>query len=69
MNLPVLFVVSIVLGGVACLSSLIMLWAALDSWNEGSVFDRWGLPPMTFGKIITMIYLKVCKVSDTAGVV
>ena len=32
-NLNVLFFVASVLGGVAYVSSLIMLYAALDSWN------------------------------------
>jgi H+-transporting ATPase len=52
-----------VLGGVACLSSLIMLWAALDSWNNDGVFHRWGIGRMTYGKVTTMVYLKV-SISD-----
>jgi H+-transporting ATPase len=58
-NLPVLFVISSILGSVACGSSLLLLWAALDSWNTGSVFHRWGLGRMPYGKVITMVYLKV----------
>jgi H+-transporting ATPase len=32
-NLPALFFMSTVLGGVACISSLLLLYTALDSWN------------------------------------
>ncbi|GLC35933.1 hypothetical protein PLESTB_000520800 [Pleodorina starrii] len=62
-NLPALFTTSIVLGLVACGSSLLLLWAALDSWNPSGIFQKWGLGGMPYGKITTMIYLKV-SVSD-----
>ncbi|GFR41407.1 hypothetical protein Agub_g2090 [Astrephomene gubernaculifera] len=62
-NLKVLFAVSIVLGGVACGSSILLLWAALDSWNPDGIFQKWGMGSMPYGKITTMIYLKV-SVSD-----
>ncbi|GBG70142.1 hypothetical protein CBR_g6273 [Chara braunii] len=58
-NLKVLTLASVVLAGVACFSSLILLWAALDSWRVGSLFDKMGLKPMAYGQIVTMIYLKV----------
>lgn len=48
-----------VLGAVACLSSLLLLWACLDSGHTHSLFRRMGLPPIPYGKIITLIYLKV----------
>ncbi len=54
-----LFTISLVLGAVACGSSLLLLWCALDSWNTSGLFARWGLPPMPYGKITTLIYLKV----------
>ena len=54
-----LFLTSIVLGAVACGSSLLLLWAALDSGTPGSLFAQLGLPPMPYGKITTMVYLKV----------
>ncbi len=54
---------SIVLGAVACGSSLLLLWAALDSWNPNGLFADWKIPPMPYGKVITMIYLKV-SISD-----
>ncbi|GLC35934.1 hypothetical protein PLESTB_000520900 [Pleodorina starrii] len=62
-NLPALFAVSIVLGMVACGSSILLLWAALDSWNHNGIFHKWGMGRMDYGKITTMIYLKV-SVSD-----
>ncbi|KAG2442954.1 hypothetical protein HXX76_003029 [Chlamydomonas incerta] len=62
-NLRALFTISIVLGLVACGSSLLLLWAALDSWNPSGIFHKWGIGSMPFGKITTMIYMKV-SVSD-----
>lgn len=62
-NLPALFAISLILGCVACGSSLLLLWAALDSWNPDGLFAKFGLPGMTYGKITTMVYLKV-SVSD-----
>ncbi|KAG1661530.1 hypothetical protein FOA52_000040 [Chlamydomonas sp. UWO 241] len=62
-NLRSLFSTSIMLGTVACASSLLLLWACLDSWSATSLFTRWGLPPLPYGKVITTIYLKV-SISD-----
>jgi H+-transporting ATPase len=62
-NLRSLFTTSIMLGMVACASSLLLLWACLDSWNADGLFAQWGLPPLSYGKIITTIYLKV-SISD-----
>ena len=58
-NLARLFVVATVMGGVAMGSSLLLLAAALDSNNPAGIFAGLGLPPMEYGKIICMIYLKV----------
>jgi H+-transporting ATPase len=58
-NLKVLFLVSSILGVVSMGSSLLLLWAALDSPNEGSLFKKLGLPVPAYGQIVTMIYLKV----------
>jgi hypothetical protein len=41
--------------------------AALDSNNPSGVFAGMGIPPMEYGKIITMIYLKV-GVQNNIGV-
>jgi H+-transporting ATPase len=49
----------VVLSIVALLSSLLLLWAALDSWNPHGLFHRIGLPGIEYDQIITMIYLKV----------
>lgn len=43
-NLPVLFTVGSVLAAVAGASSLLLLWAALDSWNPDGWFQAWGIP-------------------------
>jgi len=58
-NLRVVFSISAVLGGVACGSSLLMLWAVLDSWNPHGVFHALGLPGVSYGQVTTMVYLKV----------
>jgi len=49
----------VVLSIVALLSSLLLLWAAVDSGNPGSLFSKMGLPRMDFDQVVTMIYLKV----------
>ena len=58
-----LFFVATVLGAVACGSSLLLLWAALDSNNPNGAFAGLGLPPIEYGKIVTLIYAKV-SISD-----
>lgn len=62
-NLRVLFVVGIVLAGVACVSSLLLLYLSLDSWQEGSFYQVIGLGGLSYGQITTSIFLKVA-VSD-----
>ena len=57
-NLRQTFFMASVLGLVACLSSLLLLWACLDAATPGSAFQRLGLPALEYGKIITLIYLK-----------
>jgi len=61
--LPVLFIVSCVLGAVACGSSLLLLWGCLDSWNPHGWFAAFGIGGLGYGHITTIIYLKV-SVSD-----
>ena len=58
-NLRVLFTASAILGLVSMGSSLLLVWAALDSPSCGSLFREWGLPVPEYGQIVTMIYLKV----------
>ena len=62
-NLRVLFFLGAVLGGVACFSSLLLLWALLSSWRVGSFFQVVGLGGLSYGQITTSIYLKV-SISD-----
>jgi len=62
-NLPVLFIISGVLGMVACGSSLLLLWGCLDSWNPNGWFAAFGIHGVAYGHVTTIIYLKV-SVSD-----
>ena len=62
-NLPVVFLVAATMAGIACLSSLLLLWFLLDSWQVGGVFQTFGLGGVTYGQVTTAIYLKV-SVSD-----
>eukprot|EP01033_Poteriospumella_lacustris_P003610 gene3610-2603_t len=62
-NLPVLFLVASVLALVALISSLILLYLCLDSWNSGSAMKGLGLGDLTYGQITTAMYLKV-SISD-----
>eukprot|EP00884_Botryococcus_braunii_P018072 jgi/Botrbrau1/4949/Bobra.0122s0027.1 len=62
-NLRAVFFVSSVLAAVACVSSLLLLWGCLTSHISGGIFSKFGLPPIPYAKIITMIYLKV-SISD-----
>ncbi|KNC83072.1 hypothetical protein SARC_04665 [Sphaeroforma arctica JP610] len=62
-NLKVLWTMSIVLGAVACGSSLLLLWLMLDSWNLNGVVQSIGLPGLYYGQITISMYLKI-SVSD-----
>jgi H+-transporting ATPase len=62
-NLPALFTASSVLGLVSCVSSLLLLYFVLDSWNPNSLFRKLGLSGVQYGQVITSVYLKV-SVSD-----
>jgi H+-transporting ATPase len=62
-NLPVLFLVSSVLAGVALFSSLLILYLALDSWHTKSIFYTMGIGELSYGQITTIMYLKV-SISD-----
>jgi len=58
-----LFFTSSVLGLVSCVSSVLLLQWALDSWSPNSFFRQIGLAPLRYGEIIMMMYLKI-SVSD-----
>jgi H+-transporting ATPase len=62
-NLRVLFTIGAVLGGVACISSLLLLWVMLDSWSDTGLFHYLNIEGLSYGQITTAIYLKV-SVSD-----
>jgi len=62
-TLPVLFIVSLVLGVVACGSSLLLLWGCLDSWNPHGWFAAFGIGGVGYRHIVLIIYLKV-SISD-----
>lgn len=62
-NLPLLFMIGMVLAFVALISSLILLYFCLDSWNPNSLFGAIGIGGLSYGEITTAIYLKV-SVSD-----
>jgi len=61
--LPVLFIASITIGAVACLSSLILLHFCLDSNNPDGLFQQWGIGSLDYGHITCVMFLKVA-VSD-----
>ncbi|CEP02089.1 unnamed protein product (mitochondrion) [Plasmodiophora brassicae] len=58
-NLMKLWGMAFTLGSVACASSLVLLHLSLNSVSSGSMFHMLGLPPMTYGSVVTSIYLKV----------
>ena len=60
---PLQFTVSITLAFVALISSLILLYLGLDSPSEGSVFRGLGIGALPYGKVTTMMYLKI-SISD-----
>lgn len=62
-NLPLLFMIGAILAFVALISSLLLLYFCLDSWNHGSFFQLIGIGGLSYGQITTSIYLKVA-VSD-----
>jgi H+-transporting ATPase len=61
--LPVLFIVSISLGAIACVSSLVLLYLCLTSWIPGYAFQVMGIGGLSYGQIVNVIFLKVA-VSD-----
>jgi len=58
-HLPVLFIVGGTLAAVACFSSLLLLYLALDSWNDNSLFQLWGIGGLEYGQITNAIFLQV----------
>ena len=62
-NLKYLFSMAAVQAGVAMISSLILLYILLDSWNPNSFLNMCGISGISYGKVTSAIYLKV-SVSD-----
>lgn len=62
-NLPALLLTSSTLGTVSCISSLLLLYLLLDSWNETGFLQSVGMKGVQYGQVTTAIYLKV-SVSD-----
>jgi H+-transporting ATPase len=62
-NMMYLFSMAAVQAGVAMVSSLLLLWILLDSWNKGSLMQMMGIGGISYGKVTTAIYLKV-SISD-----
>jgi len=62
-NLPVLFIVAITIGFVACGSSLILLHWCLDSNNPAGLFQHLGIGALDYGHVTCVMFLKVA-VSD-----
>jgi len=62
-NLPVLYTVSAVLAAVSCLSSLVLLYLSLSSWEHHNVYQSFGIGGLAYGQITASIYLKV-SISD-----
>jgi len=62
-NLPVLFIVAIAIGSVACGSSLLLLHWCLDSSNPTGMFAMLGIDSLDYGHITCVMFLKVA-VSD-----
>jgi H+-transporting ATPase len=58
-NLPALFIVAAGLAIIVLGASLLLLGMALDSWNPSGVFQGLGIGGLTYGQIITMMYLDV----------
>ena len=62
-NLRILYLISSVLAGVACISSILLLYLSLSTWEDGSIYQRIGIGGLSYGQITTSIYLKV-SISD-----
>lgn len=62
-NLKVLYTIGSVMAAVACVSSLLILYLILDSWNPEGFFQLHGFSGLSYGQVTTTIYLKV-SVSD-----
>ena len=58
-NLPVSYLISGTLGGVAFAGSILYLHLMMDSHNPDGAWRSWGLGPITYGQLTAAMYLKV----------
>jgi H+-transporting ATPase len=58
-SLPELFTLSFTQGALAMCSSLTLLFNGLNSHQPGSLFQQFGLEPLTYSRIMMMMYLKI----------
>lgn len=61
-NLFIIYCNAVLLGGIAFISSVIILLLALDHCNDddpNEFFDAFGIDTFSYGEVLTMIYLKV----------
>jgi len=54
-----IFVVAVVLGGVAVVSSLLLLYWGLNTNEPTSILKKFGMSELDYAQVCTMIYLKV----------
>lgn len=57
--LPIIFMVAISLGAIACLSSLLLVYFALTSWEHDGLFHKMGIDGLKYGQITNVMFLKV----------
>lgn len=62
-NINFLFGIATVQGMIAMVSSLILLYILLSSWEPHSLIRMMGMTPLSYGKVTSAIYLKV-SISD-----
>merc|ERR1711959_455819 len=63
-ELPKVFMVSLVLGAVACIGSMIMIWSAsMQPDGHGFLHDWFNLPAITYAELQALMYLKI-SISD-----
>eukprot|EP00808_Paulinella_micropora_P011379 g70085.t1 len=59
-NIPLLWLMATVLGGIPCVASCLLVHAALGCWNpEGAWQKNFGLQPIFYGHIIALMYLQL----------
>jgi len=57
--IPIIFMIAIALGAIACLSSLLLVYWCLTSWEPHGLFTRMGIDGLKYGQITNVMFLKV----------